>query len=65
MNIIIKLLPLLFLICCQAKPIEDSAEAVEILPNEDENDVDGGGETIDISSLGPEAYGKPNNESGE
>lgn len=30
-----------------------------------ENSIDDGSETIDISSLGPEAYGLPKEESGE
>lgn len=36
------------------------------LPDDlDHNSIDGDGEDIDLSSLGPESYGTPNNDSGK
>lgn len=49
---------------CQALPAYD-ADAVEVLANSiDENTIDEN-DKIDLSSLGPEAYGSPKNESGK
>lgn len=60
----VKIVPFIFLISCyRALPIDD--DTVEIIANEiDDNSIDGE-ETIDLSMLGPEAFGMPTNESGK
>lgn len=58
---------ILYISYCHGLPAYD-VDTVEILANDiDENNIDGidGNDKIDLSSLGPEAYGFPKNESGK
>lgn len=60
----VKLVHLIFLVSCyHALPIDD--DAIEIIANEIEDNSIDGETTIDLTVLGPEAFGVPTNESGK
>ncbi|XP_049879665.1 zinc metalloproteinase nas-7-like [Pectinophora gossypiella] len=46
-------------------PVDEDTVAIEAAENDIDNNIDGDDNVIDISHLGPEAYGSPNKESGE